>query len=179
MRIRLLASLALIVTALLGAAVAADQANQTSGVSPQPDLTGVVYYLDPSSQTLKPLKLEDTTSTHISASPFSGKANSSLKIPGRASSFRIDTDTRPAFISRCGEVDHIKLYPMIVSRNERGCQTNKGKGVNTFAYWGLDMRITRYGDSYKLVPRDPLEPGEYILMTNERAFSFGLGPVGK
>ena len=39
---------------------------------------------------------------------------------------------------------------------------------------GLPADITQFGQSFKLVPKSALAPGEYVISTGSKMFTFGI-----
>lgn len=146
---------------------------QSATAKPQePAAIGVVFRLDPSSQELKPLPDEQwkvkgkagwTTVTGI------------LIIPGNSSTFRIKAGEKTEFIFISGTAERTRLYRFDQKNSERQLELVKRKGREQETFQGVPFVLTKYGESsYKLVPKTPLEPGEYAIDLSGKTFTFGI-----
>lgn len=148
---------------------------QPSTVKPvEPEAIGEVFHLDLSHQALMPLPDELWKAK--------GKAgwNSSkglLDIPGEHSSFRLKTDDKVEFIFKTGNPEAVRLYPFTLKKNHRQYELVKlkGGGRERETHQGIPIEIRKYGDSsYKLLPKSPLEPGEYGIDIAGKLYTFGI-----
>jgi len=146
---------------------------------------GVVYFLDSSSQTMKPLPEEMFKIGHSSVfkTAYAGAAMiASDDVSGGRSSFRLSTG-KPEFVFRFGTPENAKLYVSTQNKNQRrfaAVRVNKDNSVAILP--GIPVEITQFGESsYKMVPQSSLSPGEYsiILAGSAQAksrtlFTFGI-----
>jgi hypothetical protein len=138
---------------------------------------GVVYLLDSSNQTLKPLPDEPWR--------VQGRNDAGIvEVAGERSYVRIASD-KPEFVFKIGNPENAKLYAFNVDAkfsvdakptNRRWFSLIHKIGRKTETSPGIPVEITRFGESsYKIVPTLSLRPGEYaILLSGTRLFSFGI-----
>lgn len=147
----------------------------------EPQMIGVIYYLDPDGGTLTAL---DREVSNIKASPGFFKAKAKLRVNGPRATFRIKS-TKPEFVTQLASgVDptKIKLYLLTVNSGKRETVI-----MTVVAFSGAKaelktttMDVTRYGqNSYKLTPAQPLVPGEYVLIATDStdAYCFAVDAV--
>jgi hypothetical protein len=195
------ARFALSLTALIGFAPAAFTLGQsaagpaTSGTSIkgqqgepakflEPDVLGVVFYLDFSAHTITALPKEKWIAVGKSKPGFASvSAIGSLQLSGISSSFRVPASDTSEFVFKTADPDHVKLYM---------CSQDKKKGFrradviaikNTGVFQktstrtsidSVDVEIAKYGESsYKLTAKS-LAPGEYVILFGDEAFTFGV-----
>jgi len=138
-----------------------------------PDLIGVVYSMDPASHELKRLP-SDTLKTH-QAQGFA-KVTVMARIDGAASTFRIAGGDKITLVfSAVGEAAmKVRAYSCVVKEGRRECDIAKfGRGSTPAP--GVSASLAKYGDSsYKLTPDQPLTPGEYAVVFDDKVFTFGV-----
>ncbi len=134
---------------------------------------GVVYLLDVTSRTLKPLPEE----------PWKAQARDNvgaIEIAGQHSYLRVVTG-KPELVFKIGNPENAKLYALNVDvgkKNQRWFslvhKTGKAREVSP----GIPIEIKKVGESsYELVPEPTLRPGEYaVLLSGSRVFTFGIDP---
>jgi hypothetical protein len=138
-----------------------------------PELIGVIYSLDPASHELKRLP-SDTWKTH-QAQGFA-KVTSQARIEGVASAFRIAGGDKITLVFSAVGEDAMKVhaYSCVVKEARRECDLAKfGRGSTPAP--GVPASLAKYGESsYKLTPDQPLNPGEYVVVFNDKVFTFGV-----
>lgn len=149
---------------------------QSSTVKPlEPAVIGEVNLLDSSGQALKPLPEEQWKAK---GKPGWTTVTGSIQISGERSSFRVKASEKIEFVFKTGQPENIRLYPFSLKKNLRYCDLVKLKGVWTKereTLQGIPVEITKFGESsYKLVPKSPLEPGEYGIDLSGKLFTFGI-----
>jgi len=146
----------------------------------EPTVIGDVFLLDSSTQTLKPLPSEpwQETTTHMGA--LSGGYMHSVQLPGNQSTFRLRAEEKAEFVFKVGNPENVTLYPCVQKKHQRLANYAKDQ---LHANWtadktsiaGLPVEITQFGDSsFKLAPKASLGPGEYVISTSTKMFSFGI-----
>jgi plastocyanin len=124
-----------------------------------------VSYLDPSSQTPKPLPTE--------TSKMRGLYPVTVEIPGTASSFRIAAGSKPTFTYKAvgdHNITDTNIFRISI----------KGKNRQFVAKGPIAVDRSKDGDSsYKVTVSLPVEPGEYAFVTGDVVFSFGVDAPGK
>jgi hypothetical protein len=138
----------------------------------EPAAIGVVFRLDTSTQELKVLPDEQWKENK---SNFLGN-NDSVEVPGCCSSFVIKAGETIEFVFKTGSPEKVSLYRFIKEKHKRHFQF---VDISTFGsvrpMKGLAVEVTKFGDSsYKLVPTNPLYPGEYGIMIAGEMFTFGV-----
>jgi hypothetical protein len=143
-----------------------------------PDVIGVIYSLDPSSHELKRLP-SDTWKTH-QAHAFA-KVTSQVRLEGAASAFRFAGGDKITLVfSAVGEAaTRVRAYSCVVKDGRRECDLAKfGRGSTPAP--GVPTSLARYGESsYKLTPDQPLNPGEYAVVFDDKVFTFGVDAAAK
>jgi hypothetical protein len=140
----------------------------------EPTVIGDVFHLDAASQTLKPLPAElweevpkKTGFTH---------GGFFIQMSGDRSAYRIKAGTNPEFVFKIGNPENVTLYLFSQKKNRRLAEyaellSNWGKRPIP----GLPVEIAQFGQSsFKLVPKSPLAPGEYVIYTGNKMFTFGI-----
>jgi len=157
-------------------------AAQTAATKPpEPESIGIYFYLDPATQTLKRLPMEDYKK-HTGTGWTTVTDN--VKIAGSASSFHISASDKIAFIFKASadEAERARLYRFTVKGDKREYELGKWKRRDFTPNRGIVVDIVKYGESsYKLTPETTLEPGEYALTMheNDRVFTFSVSAAGK
>ncbi len=140
----------------------------------EPVVIGDVFLLDSTSQTLQPLPAEKweevPQKTGFSHGGFF------VQISGDRSPFRIKAGTNPEFVFKIGNPESVALYAFSLKKNKRLAEylelLNNG---GTRPIPGLPAEITQFGQSsFKLVPKSALAPGEYVISTDNKMFTFGI-----
>lgn len=161
--------------ALAGTIFVLAQSEKTS-VAPEPEVLGVLYYLDTAKSSLVPLERQ-------AAKASSGILHASAEIKLERSVVRINAGAGQDFVvSLASGVDPKKfeLFPMEVKKGKRRTVTASAKmfsvesGKSTIA-----LEIKRNGStSYKLSPAQRLPAGEYCFSPadSDEAFCFGIDP---
>lgn len=145
----------------------------------EPETMGVVYLLDSTDQTLKPLSKEPAKVV-TARKGFSG-ARGAVQIPGPASSFRLKSGKDLEFVVKCTNPEAYELYAFTTKKNNREAlvSTAKGKvfgGVSVQRVGAIAFDVTKYGEmSYRFVVKAP-EPGEYGFVTGWNVFHFAVDP---
>ena len=155
---------------------------------PEPDVFGVMFYLDPSSHTITALPKEQAKSGGKAKAGFgSVSAVGSTQLSGISSSFRVPASDKSEFVFKVGgNVDptSVKLYPCTQDKKKKFRQMDTVTIKNTGTFHatstqtpisGVDVDIVKHGESsYKLVAKR-LAPGEYaILMRADAVFTFSI-----
>jgi len=146
----------------------------------EPDSIGVFFYLDPATQTLKRLPVEE----------WAWRAND-VTVHGSASPFRIAED-KPTFVVKtfkAEDAEGIRLFQFRVKGDSRRHRFGRRTFKTFTPDQGTACNIVKFGESsYKVTPEAPLEAGEYELTTysgqqqlpmTSRAFTFGLSVSGR
>jgi hypothetical protein len=149
----------------------------------EPDVLGVVFYLDSVAQTITALPREywSLVGTARATGFASGSAIGSLQFPGTHSSFRVHASDKTEFVFNLADPSHVQLFSCRENLDKRiriidtVSVTRSGAfhpTVTNTPITGVDIQIVRYGDSsYKLIAKD-LAPGEYVILTGSAAYSF-------
>jgi hypothetical protein len=149
----------------------------------EPDVLGVVFYLDSAAQTITPLPREywSSVATGRTTGFASGSAIGSLQFPGSHSSFRVHAIDKTEFVFNLADPSHVQLFSCRENLEKRVriidtvSVTKSGAFHPTFTNTpiaGIDIQIVRYGaSSYKLIAKD-LAAGEYMILTGSAAYSF-------
>jgi hypothetical protein len=151
-------------------------AAQTAADKPQePESIGSFYYLDSASQTLKRLPKEEFK-RH---SGGFATVNTSIRVEGEASSFRIASNDKITFVFKVfkdEQAQGAKLFQFATKGSEREYELGKWKHHDYTTNGGLSVNVGKFGESsYKLTPEAPLSPGEYALTLGPTVFTFGVG----
>ena len=147
----------------------------------EPELRNVVYLVDSSDHTLKPLPKEPAKITGKLglAEPKDGfaKAHNVLQIPGPGSSFRLKGGSDLDFVIKCRNIDSLRLYVFTKTDKNRKATASSATASGTIdVSYGLKLYLTEYGESsYKIVVRSP-EPGEYGFAKDGFVFDFAVDP---
>lgn len=145
----------------------------------EPELIGVIYLLDSTTQTLKRLPKEEyKRHNNIGWSTVTPV----VKISGLSSSFRISVHDKPTFIIKASEdqAEKVKLFKFAIKGEDREYEIGKSKHRDFEPNEGTPVDLTKFGESsYKLTPSVPLDPGEYALAMTDRVFTFGIDASGK
>ena len=146
---------------------------------------GVVYLLDGQTNSLKTLPDEAFKGGHSSIlkSAYSKAAMvGSLDVSGLRSPFRVPTG-RPEFVFNYSSPEQAKLFVSKSGKNERRFESvSIAKDNSMTRLPGIAFDLTEYGDSsYKLIPTNPLPPGEYAIVLagspqskDKKLFTFGV-----
>jgi hypothetical protein len=135
---------------------------------------GVVYLLDASSHTLKAIPDEAWTAR------AGGRDTGVIEVPGERSFVRI-VDDKPTFVYKIGNPENAHLYALTIDYKDkkktwRWFSLVHVVGKTRQVSPGVPVEITKFGQSsYKLVPTQPLRPGEYaVLVGGSKVFTFGI-----
>ena len=155
-------------------------AQSVNGKPAEPAIIGDVFLLDPSSQALSPLPSEQWQDVTIHKSAFSGGYTHSVQLSGDQSTFRIKADAKTEFVFKVGNPENVTLYPCVSKKHQRLANYAEDR---LKANWtpdrkpiaGLPVEITQFGESsFKMVPKSALAPGEYVISTGNKMFTFGV-----
>lgn len=145
---------------------------------PEPELRNVVYLVDSSDHTLKPLPNEPGKITvklrpHL-AVPVP-KGYDLVQIKGPVSSFRLKGGNDLEFVIKCRNPDSLRLYAFTKKGNNRETTMSSETGGGTIdVSYGVKVFLTEYGEaSYKIAVRDP-GPGEYGFLKDGVVFDFAV-----
>jgi len=145
----------------------------------EPESVGVVYLLNSTDQTMKPLPKEAVKVVSGRKGLTGGQG--SVQMPDPASSFRVTSGKDLEFVVRCTNPESFELYEFAKKGNNREAvvATAKGKffgGANTQRVGAIPFAVIKYGESsYRFVVTAP-EPGEYGFLTGWSAFDFAVDP---
>lgn len=152
-------------------------AGQTATSNPlEPQAIGKVYFIDPSTQTLKALPDEQFKDEFRGNHAMATKLIAFLRVAGLRSSFRIKAGVKTEFVFKVGNPESVALYAMQQKKNDREADyaTIDGR-YNREQIRGLAAEVTQFEQSaYKLVPSAPLAPGEYMIYAGDKIFTFGI-----
>ena len=140
----------------------------------EPELINVVYLVNSSDRTLKPLPKElGITDTKLGRTPF--KKYGLLRVPGTASSLRLKSENQLEFVIKCKNPDSLRLYMFTKKGNNREATISSATGTGTIDLsYGVKIYLTEYGESlYKIAVRS-LEPGEYGFFKGGIVFAFAV-----
>jgi len=146
----------------------------------EPMLIGDVFLLDPSTQALKPLPSEDWKDVTTHMGMMSSGYMHSAQLSGDQSAFRVRADAKTEFVFKVGNPESVTLYPCVQKKQQRLANYAKDQ---LKANWtsdrtpipGLPVGITQFGESaFKMTPKSPLLPGEYVVVTATKMFTFGI-----
>ncbi len=145
----------------------------------EPEYLGIVSVLD-SSGALRPLerqKLKHQTKLNVAG------FKASLVVSGSRSPVRFPADQTLEFIVKLdtGGYDPfeiLRLYPLVPAKDNRQFLVMKTRAMGFSARVNdalIAFNIARYGnESYRIVPIDPLPPGEYAIDSGTLTFCFGI-----
>jgi hypothetical protein len=145
----------------------------------EPELMNVVYFFDPSDQTLKPLP-NDPAKIVTKHSGISG-AKGYIQIAGSASSFRLKSGQVLEFVIKCTNPEGFELYPFATNRDKREAMVSTAHArvfgsVSSEKKTSIDLAVSKYGEtSYKFVVKAS-EPGEYGFPVGWTVYNFGVDP---
>ena len=151
------------------------EAQSASSKPLEPTSIGVVFFLNSSSQTLKPLQDE---AWKAQGNGFF-TATGSIQVSGESSSVRIAASDKTEFVFNIEHPQNARLYRFTQKKHQRYFEIVKiSHGGRTRENLpGIPVDITKFGESsYRLVPQSPLSPGEYVILTGPKIFSFGIDP---
>jgi len=139
----------------------------------------VVYFLDPSDQSLKPLP-KDPAKVVTKHSGITG-AKGYIQIPGSASSFRLKSGRDLTFVIKCTNPEGYELYPFATNKDKREAMVSAAHahvfgGLSSEKKSSTDLAVSKYGEmSFQFVVKAP-EPGEYGFAVGWTVFNFGVDP---
>jgi hypothetical protein len=140
----------------------------------EPTVIGDVFQLDSESQTLKALPVEQWEDVPKKTGFAHG--GFFIQMSGDRSAYRIKAGTNPEFVFKIGNPESVALYAFSLRKNRRFAEY-----AELLSNWGrrpipgLPVEITQFGlSSFKLVPKSPLAPGEYVIYTGNKMFTFGV-----
>jgi len=164
----------------IGAVLSPAFAQQTKPETkaPEPESMNVVYFLDPSDQTLKPLPKDPAK---VIAKRGFASAKGFIQIPGAASPFRLKSGQDLEFVIKCANPDKYELFPFTKSKDKREAMVSAAKakvfgGVTAERKGGVTLDVSKVGDMvYRFVVTAP-EPGEYGFAVGWTVYGFGVDP---
>jgi len=145
----------------------------------EPELINVVYFLDPSDHTLKPLP-KDPAKVITKHSGLTG-AKGYIQIPGAASSFRLKSGQDLAFVIKCTSPESYELYSFATNKDKREAEVSTAHAkvfgnVSSEKKSSIDLAVSKYSEmSYKFVVKAS-EPGEYGFPVGWTVYNFGVDP---
>jgi hypothetical protein len=146
----------------------------------EPTVIGDVFLLDSASQTLKPLPAERWEDVPRNTGFFAHRGFF-VQMSGDHSPYRIKAGTNPEFVFKIGKPESVALYAFSLKRNKRLAEYAELVGdpdaarSGTRPIPGLPAEIIQFGQSsFKLVPKSVLTPGEYVIRTDSKVFTFGI-----
>jgi hypothetical protein len=144
---------------------------QTAPAKPvEPTAIGVVYHLDSTSQELKPLPDEQWKQTYHGSDP----CYTSIEVSGVRSSFRLKVDDKLEFVFKTGSPEKVSLYHFDVNKKRRRFDFDMGR-PGSHPIKGLPVEVSAFGEkSYRLLPKSPLDPGEYAIIIADEVYTFGV-----
>ena len=163
---------------------------QSSGASqteknktPEPEMLGVFCDLDPSTQTLKPLPMEEYSKEVFLASgtAFGDKPTRVVRVEGETSTFHIPAGRGDVFVIRtsASTAKDIRLYHFNFNEKTPTARVGVARRFRLSGSVGTESGITVdiacYGDSlYKVTTDSPLGPGDYALMAGRNIYTFSI-----
>jgi len=148
---------------------------QSADKSPvEPTVIGDVFHLDSTGQTLDLLPAE----LWEDVPKKTGFAHGGffIQVAGDHSSYRIKAGANPEFVFKIGNPESVALYLFSLKKSKRLVEY-----AELLSNWGrrpipgLPVEITQFGQSsFKLVAKSPLPPGEYVISTGNKMFTFGI-----
>ncbi|MGA2350488.1 MAG: hypothetical protein ABSF70_08665 [Terracidiphilus sp.] len=147
----------------------------------EPDAQDVIYLLDSSDQTLKPLPKETAkTASKVDSHSGSTSVKAAIQIPGSASSFHVKGGNDLEFVIKC-EIPPAFLLPFTQQGNNRegviSSVKTGGFGVvkENKKFW-MPFAVSKYGESsWRLVVKAP-DAGEYGFVIGYSVFDFAVDP---
>lgn len=146
--------------------------------APEPETIGVLFYRDPATNTLLPL---DRETISVKVSPGFFKASAKIRVKGVSAKLRLKAAPKPEFIIQLAngvDPNKIKLYLLKIDGDKRVTTVATASGFGSKTELNtLPFDVTKWGqNSYKLVPSQPLVPGEYTFnaMDSTDAFCFAI-----
>jgi hypothetical protein len=140
----------------------------------EPSAIGDVFLLDAASQTLKALPAERWEEVPKKTSFAHG--GFFIQISGDHSAYRIKAGTNLEFVFKVGNPEGVALYAFTLKKNKRIAEYSEL--LNNFGSRpipGLPAEVSQFGQSsFKLVPKSALAPGEYVISTGNKMFTFGI-----
>jgi hypothetical protein len=164
--------LALVVLLVFSSAVCLAQSPDSKPA--EPNAIGEVFQLDATSQTLKPLPSEQWEDVPKKTGFAHG--GFFIQMDGDRSSYRVKAGASPEFVFKVSNPEGVALYAFSFKKKKRLVEyeellSNWGKRPIP----GLPAEISQFGQSsFKLVPKSPLAPGEYVIYTGNSMFTFGV-----
>jgi len=143
---------------------------------PEPASMNVVYFLDPSDQTLRPLPKD--TAKVVTKRGFAS-AKGFIQIPGATSLLRLKSGHDLEFVIKCADPDKYELFPFTTGKDKREAMVSAAKakffgGVTTERKVGATVAVSKVGDMvYRFVVTAP-EPGEYGFAVGWSVYGFGV-----
>jgi hypothetical protein len=148
---------------------------QSTTVKPvEPNVIGVAFRLEPTTQELKRLPDEpckEAARSHGLAAVYRG-----IEVSGKHSAFQIKTGENIEFVFKVGSPEKVALYRFIERGKKRYFDTEQTVGAKggPQVIKGLPIEVVQFGASYKLTPASPLAPGEYAIMIAGESFTFSV-----
>jgi hypothetical protein len=148
----------------------------------EPDTQDVVYFLDSSDQTLKPLPKEPAKSaSKVETHGRSYSVKVAIQIPGSTSSFHVKGGNDLVFVVKC---ETFPAYQLLAFTNQGGNREGLIASSAAQAFGGvtdkkaflLKFAVSRYGESsYRLEVKAP-EAGEYGFVVGNYVYDFAVDP---
>jgi hypothetical protein len=165
--------IALFACLLCTTAIAQDTPKTDAAKVIEPEYVNTFSALQPDA-TLKPLERQTVAvATKIHALGYGG-AEALYEIQNEHSSIRFSAGALPPIIVKISNggqdpADSVILYPLKVAKGQRQLQMIRshafGGAKNTMQSKQIPLNFAKYGDaSLKVVPANPLTPGEYALV---------------
>src|SRR5258706_16023157 len=146
----------------------------------EPEYLGIVNVLD-SSGALQPL--ERQRAKHQSKANVFGFIKGTTIIPGAPSPIRFPAGQPLEFVVKLETAGYdplliVRLLPLAVAKNGREFVIMKTSAMGFSPRVNdtlIALNIANYGErSYRIVPVDPLPPGEYAIESGNFTFCFGI-----
>lgn len=151
-------------------------AQQTKPI--EPESMRLVYLLNSTDQTLKPLPRE-TAKLSAGKGAFSATVKKTAQIAGPASTFRIKSGRDLEFVVKCTNPENYELHLFQQKgKNRETVVTTVKIGFNgretAQPVGAIAFDETKYGESsYRFVVKG-LAPGEYAFLDDWNVFDFGI-----
>lgn len=145
----------------------------------EPELLGVVYYLDSDKGQLVPLERQAARQSTAGGGFFFGQYKRRIKVAGAKSPVRFPDGQKLEFVVSGGD---LQLYPLESKKDRREVVVSKAtvyfvtsRSRSELAEKMLDVK--RYGASVKISPSEPLAAGEYGFYISGEMFCFAVDPA--
>ncbi len=140
----------------------------------EPTAIGDVFLLDSASQTLKALPAERWE--EVPKKTGFAHGGFFIQMSGDRSAYRIKAGTNPEFVFKIGNPESVALYAFSLKKNKRLAEYSELlNNWGSRPIPGLPAEVSQFGQSsFKLVPKSALAPGEYVISTGNKMFTFGI-----